>query len=421
MKRIDRPLRGAGEPEPPYSPPRLVRAAIRRLKRIPSFPRAQLRKRLLRAAYLEGLTSGARSLLDEGPDATIIEAGEFLRQRLLDENEGRYRRSPYRVLMLRPRSITAEIWFGGLSSCMRHAGVDCRVLPPTSRAPEVNECLERFGPNVLVATEATATLRSLDLGFIRDYKRRHGCLRLFIPVFHSGMPGGYSTPRQDEWRRSLRRSGLSADAHFSIFEPEFHDRFVRDHAGPKIEYTAVPQACNPFTDRPLPERKVYDYFMATSLTDERLEVTARFVRPIMGRYRGLWVGAGWGFGRHYLAPEEMATYYARTRVALSPLAGFVSRYAAELTHRVYAAAACGTFQLTMPTAITGRYFEPDELIQGESPEEYARLFNHYVDRPDERNAVALRALRRVYGAHSCFHRIDQLVAQLDDWKCRGLF
>ncbi len=418
---MSRRAKASREPAPPYPTPRIVRAAIRRIRRIPFYPRTRLRRWLLRGAYNKGWAARARDLPDENPDAAIVEEGRLLRQRALDANRGRYAGSPYRVLLLRPGSITAEIWFGGLSSCMQHAGIPCHVLPPTSTAADVNECLETFRPNVFVAVEATTTLRSLDLAFLRDYKQRHGCLRMLIPVFHSGVPGGFSTPREDEWRRSLRARELTADTHFSIFEPEFHDRFVRDRAGPLTEYAAVPQACNPFTDRPLPEPKVYDYFMATSLTDDRLEVTSRFVQPIMKRYRGLWAGRGWGFGRSHVAPAQMANYYSRTRIALSPLAGFVPRYGAELTHRVYAAAACGAFQLTMPTAITGRYFEPDELIQGGSPEEYEALFAHFVDHPDERNAVALRALRRAYGSHTWFHRLDELVGHWNDWQRRGLF
>jgi spore maturation protein CgeB len=117
----------------------------------------------------------------------------------------------------------------------------------------------------------------------------------------------------------------------------------------------------------------------------------------------------------------MPSHYAQSRIALSPLVGFVSNFGAELTHRVFAAAACGTFQLTIATAVTGRYFQPDELVQASSPGDYLRLFEHYVDRPKERNAVALRALRRVYGEHTCFHRIDGLVGHWNDWRKRGLF
>jgi hypothetical protein len=213
---------------------------------------------------------------------------------------------------------------------------------------------------------------------------------------------------------------LLGDAHFSIFEPEFYERFMRDPQGPNPDYETVAQACDPFTDQPLAEGKRHDYFMATSLTDERIEVSYRLLRPILARYRGLWAGAHWGFGRTHIPPVEMPVHYSQTRIALSPLVGFVADFGAELTLRVFAAAACGTFQLTTPTTITGRYFRPDELIQATSPAEYVRLFAHYVDRPAERNAVALRALRRVYGEHTCFHRVDQGAA-FDDWRKRGLF
>jgi hypothetical protein len=33
----------------------------------------------------------------------------------------------------------------------------------------------------------------------------------------------------------------------------------------------------------------------------------------------------------------------------------------------------------------------------------------------------LRALQRSYKDHTCFNRIDQLVAHWDDWRRRGFF
>jgi hypothetical protein len=240
-------------------------------------------------------------------------------------------------------------------------------------------------------------------------------------VWLAHAPLRVSSRRQDAWRRTLRRKELLADVHFSIFEPEFHERFQRDPRGPDVDYVTVAQACNPFTDQPLAEAKQYDYFMATSLTDERVEVAHRFLRPILGGYRGLWAGRGWGFGREHIPPAEMPFHYARARISLSPLVSFVSQFGAELTLRVFVAAGCGSFQLPHTTPITARYFQPDELVQASSPAEFVRLFEHYVDRPAERNAVALRALRRAYGEHTCFHRVDQLMLHFDDWRKRGLF
>lgn len=386
-----------------------------------SLPVRSLRLTALRAAYRHGSLAAPRGVHPEEADGYIVELGGALRRELLAAYERKHAAAGYRVLVVKPGSITAEIWFGGLEACLRHAGVECRVLPPESTAAEVNAALEAFQPNVLIAVEATSALRALDLPFIRDYKRRRGCLRLFVPVWHAGAPGGFSSKWEDEWRRSVRRDDLLADAHFSIFEPEFHERFSRDGHGPRTDYVTVAQACNPFTDRPLAEAKRYDYFMATSLTDERVEVSYRFLRPILAGYRGRWAGRNWGFGLPHIPPAEMPLRYAQSRIALSPLVSFVAKFGAELTQRVFVAAGCGAFQLTLPTPITRRHFADDELIQASSPSDYLRSFEHYVDRPAERNAVALRALRRAYGEHTWFHRVDQLVRHWDDWRMGGLF
>jgi hypothetical protein len=381
------------------------------------------RKRLLRAAYLRG--SKRREPIEES-DPAIVETGQALRAALIALNESKHRAAGYRVLILRPGSITAEIWFGDLASCMRHAGIECRVLSPTSQTVEITAAIESFQPNVLIAVETPKVLQALDLEFLQRYKRAHGCLRHFVPVWHADaprahVPNAQSTLAQDEERRRLRSAGLTVDAYFSIFEPEFHERFSHDPRGPAIDHETIPQGFNPFSDYPLQAERRYDYFMAASMSDERVEVAYRYLRPILRRHRGLWAGPQWGFGLHSIAPAEMPLHYARTRIALSPLVGFVHIYGAEVTHRVYAAAACGTFQLTMPTPITHRYFTREELVQAATPKEYSRLFDHYLDHPQERNAIALAALRRAYGEHSCFHRIDKFVSHWDNWRRRGLF
>jgi hypothetical protein len=405
------------------SPPCLVRTAVKVWTRGPAVALRIYRKRMLRAAYRRG---SKRREPTEQSDPAIVATGQMLRSVLIDVNENKHRAAGYRVLMLRPVSITAEIWFGDLADCMRHAGIECRVLPPTAQTAEITAAIESFEPNVLIAVEMHKVLQVLDLEFLQRYKRAHGCLRHFVPIWHANtprahVPSGRSTPAEDEERRQLRSKGLSADAYFSIFEPEFHERFAHDRRGPAIEHVTIPQGFNPFNDYPLQAERRYDYFMATSMTDERVEVAYRYLRPILRRHPGLWAGPQWGFGLHSIAPADMPLQYARTRIALSPLVGFVHMYGAEITHRVYAAAACGTFQMTMPTPITHRYFTPAELVQAATPKEYSRLFDHYLQRPQERNAIALAALRRAYSEHSCFHRIDKFVAQWDIWRRRGLF
>jgi hypothetical protein len=414
-------------PPPPVQRPPLLTFVSRVMRRGPPVILRNIRKRLLQSDYARGRANPARNLPPETTDPVIVETARALREQLMATHHGKHSAAGYRVLMLLPGSITAEIWFGDLQRCMRHAGIDCEILPPAAPTAEINAAFESFQPNVFIATEATEALQALDLAFLQGYKRRHGCLRFFIPVWHSNLPrkyvvGKHSTPELDAWRRRLRWSGLTADAHFSLFERGFHERFARDPKGPDIEYVVIAQACNPFVDYPVATHKCHDYLMATSMTDDRVEVTWRFLRPILGRYRGLWAGSRWGFGvEPGIPPADLAFTYSQARIALSPLVGFVHHYGAELTHRVFAAAGCGAFQITMPTPVTHRYFRPDELIQAATPREYVRLFAHYVDRPDLRNAIALAALRRTYGEHTCFHRVDTMVSHWNDWRRRGLF
>ena len=401
----------------------LVRGTVRLWTRGPTVAVRRWRQRVLRAAYLRG--SRRREPI-EASDPLIIATGQTLRRALIALNEDKHRPAGYRVLILRPGSITAEIWMGDLATCMRHAGIECLVLSPDAQTAQINAAIESFRPNVLIAVETPEVLHTLDLQFLERYKRAHGCLRLFVPVWHAeapraNVPRAQSTPAQVEERRRLRWQGLTADAYFSIFEPEFYQRFSYDPEGPAIDHETIPQGFNPFIDYPLQATRCYDYFMATSMTDERVEVAYRYLRPILRGHRGIWAGPQWGFGLHSIAPAEMPLHYARTRIALSPLVGFVRCYGAEVTHRVYAAAAFGTFQMTMPTPITHRYFTQEELVQVATPAEYSRLFDHYLAHPQERNSIALAALQRAYREHSCFHRVDRLVGHWDHWRRQGLF
>ena len=405
-------------------PPRLVRLAVKLATRGPSVALREIRKWHLRRAYMHG-AARARSATFEETDPALVSTGRALRDELLRTAEGRHAALGYRVLMLQPSSITADIWFGDLARCMNHLGVACRLLRADATSAVLHAAFEEFQPNVFIAAEAPESLQAVDLPRLERYKRERGCLRLLVPVWHANaprkdVPGSRPTAAQDEWRRALRHKGLLADAHLSIFEPEFHERFAADPAAP-VEYAVIPMAANPFVDFPVAAVKRYDYFMAASMTDERVEVAARFLWHVLRGYQGLWAGPSWGFGLHSIPHAEMPRHYAESRIALSPLVGFVHRYAAELTHRVFAAAACGAFQITMPTAVTGRFFAPQELVQAATPEEYARLFDHYVERPLERNAIALAALRRAYAEHTCIHRVDKLVSHWNDWRRRGMF
>jgi len=109
----------------------------------------------------------------------------------------------------------------------------------------------------------------------------------------------------------------------------------------------------------------------------------------------------------------MPARFGASRIALAPLLPALRHQPFELTHRVYEAAACGAFQITSLSPITRRLFSDRALIAGRDAEEFVRLFEHFVHRPDERNRIAEQALVELYGEHTVFHRVDKLLAELE--------
>jgi spore maturation protein CgeB len=114
----------------------------------------------------------------------------------------------------------------------------------------------------------------------------------------------------------------------------------------------------------------------------------------------------------------MPSRFGASRIALAPLLPALRREPFELTHRVYEAAACGAFQITSVSPITRRFFSQRALVAARDGEELVRLFEHFVDRPDERNRIAEQALVELYAGHTVFHRTERLLMELEGLASR---
>ena len=292
---------------------------------------------------------------------------------------------------------------------MRHTGVAVRRLP--AFAPVDAALLDDVRPNVVVALDQQQALARVDLAALRDYKHAHGCLRLFIPTRDDLFAGG---PLGADEARRLRRDvdGGGADALLSLYEPETFDRVWADWAAAGFRYVSLAQSGNPLEDHPADVARSHDYFHASVCTPERLRLTWHELRPIVARHRGDWAGLGWGFGEPTISFAEMPARYGASRIALAPLLPALRREPFELTHRVFEAAACGAFQITSLSPVSRRYFSERALVCARDGDDFVRLFERYLDRPDERNRVAEQALIELYAGHTVFHRIEALLAAL---------
>ena len=356
-----------------------------------------------------------RESAPEPAEPSILRLGEKLRAKALDENRGRFGATRWRFLICTPPSIAAEVWFGDLESGMRHVGIPVRRLPAFAKVDAA--LLEEFRPNVVVALDQEPALACVDLVALREYKRAHGCLRLFVATRDDVFEAAQMT--EGDARRLQRAiDGDGADAFMSLYEPECFPRMQREWADAGFRSISVPQSGHPIGDVPCDVPRVHDYFYASVCTPERLRATWSELRGIVAHHRGDWAGEGWGFGAPAVPPSDMPARFGASRIALAPLLPALRRQPFELTHRVYEAAACGAFQITSLSPITRRFFSERALVAARDGDEFERLFEHFVHRPDERNRIAEQALVELYVEHTVFLRIGALLADLESFASR---
>jgi hypothetical protein len=352
----------------------------------------------------------------ETRDPSLLRLGERLRAAAIDANRDRFSGTRWRFLLCTPPSSAAEVWFADLESGMRHAGIPVRRLPAFATVDAA--LLHELRPTVVVALDRDETLAAIDLAALREHKRSHGCLRLFVAtrddLFSASTMSGAETRRLERAEK-----GDGADAFVSLYEPECFPRYFRAWSDAGFQSISVPQSGNPLEDDPCDTPVVHDYFYASVCTPDRLRATWDELRPILWHHRGDWAGEGWGFGERAVSWDQMPARYGAARIALAPLLPSLREDAFELTHRVYEAAACGAFQISTLSPITRRFFSERALVCARDGADFVRLFEHFVERADERTRYAEQALIELYAGHTVFHRIEGLLAALDALDARA--
>ena len=290
-------------------------------------------------------------------------------------------------------------------------GVHHKCVP--AGTPIDQRLLDRFSPNVVIALDHNESLRFIDLTALEAHKRENGCLRLFIPSRVDLLHAQSSLSAQDAARLQLAKSGKIADAYCSLYDTAIFNGFYGEWAEAGFPYLSIPQACNPLEDHPSATDKDSDWFCAVINNPARLASAWSHLRPILNNHQGIWIDGGWGFGSPIIKPAEMTEWYGRTKISLAPLIDFLRLHPAELSHRVFEAAACGAFQITSLSPLTRDFFSQKALVAVEHPADFERAFEYWLPRVDERNRVAEHALKEVYTKHTVYHRVEKLVDFLD--------
>jgi hypothetical protein len=367
------------------------------------------KKRLKRIYNLKNAQFFSSSI--ERTDPEIINLAETYREDVISRYKRKYSDKPYRFLFHLPSSGVGIVWFKDLIQTLEHTGIACTSV--SSADPAFKSIWNEFQPNVFISIDFPEMLNLLDLDFIQQYKAVQGCMRLFTPYPKYKFPHpGIS--KDDLWRLDLARSGKSADAFFSMYDSDYFSMFLPEWTEAGFKYLSLPHGCNPHYQYPLDNEKKYDYFIATSYGPERVNMTWNYMKPIFEKYHGLWAGPGWGFGMGTIDHQQLPQYYSQAKIVPNPMAANLLIYPMEISERAFSSLACGAFQITDWTPITKKFFAPDELVQVNGRDQFIEKFEYYITRPDERNEIIMKGMKRLYAEHTYFHRIDSLISFLDE-------
>ena len=83
-----------------------------------------------------------------------------------------------------------------------------------------------------------------------------------------------------------------------------------------------------------------------------------------------------------------------------------------VNQRIFDVPAAGSFVLTDWRPQMEQLFEPHEMVCYRDPDEAPHLARHYLANPTERQAVALRARKRVLACHTWAHRLQTLLQHM---------
>jgi spore maturation protein CgeB len=201
----------------------------------------------------------------------------------------------------------------------------------------------------------------------------------------------------------------------SFFEDIYWDTFCNHFWEIGLKYIAVPFAVNPMVHVPTDGNHDLDWGMASSNGDMgvRASITYRYMRRIIRRYQGEIVGNHWGAPIGPIPYSQIPSFHARIRISPNLAAESNIRYPIDCGSKVHELASLGSFQIASENSALRKYYAPDEVVACRNPHEFNDLFDYYIDRPDDRSACVVKAMRRSITENTYFNRINALIGVLD--------
>lgn len=169
---------------------------------------------------------------------------------------------------------------------------------------------------------------------------------------------------------------------------------------------------------PYPNRTNYIRFLLQN-TNYKIKVVGRWKNTLnqFRNHSNLDIHEGW------VEPSIAADFYNGANIVLNTHRPFNLRenqnrlgiVGKSINNRTFDAAACGSFQLIeFKEDLPEHFIENEELVCFRSYQELLQKLDYYMQSKEERERIANNARERVLGEHTFKHRLDKMLAIIND-------
>lgn len=198
------------------------------------------------------------------------------------------------------------------------------------------------------------------------------------------------------------------------------DRWVVDRLQTTLgdsRYRLLPQACDPALHRPLPlsaeQRAKYqcDVALFGNSYHFRTKQLGAFIDDFDLRIYG--TRQGWEeetirkiHAGYSVRGDDKCRAMLAAKVALNP-----QHYSeiGGINKRTFELAGIGAFQITNNPVVRD-YFPDSEIVLAVTPNDVRQAIHHYLERPEERQAMGERAHNHAHAKHTYQHRMEAIIA-----------
>jgi len=331
----------------------------------------------------------------------IVYEGQKLRNELLGTYKNKYSNKNYKLLIFSPDNGAWKYTFQSWKSILEHMGVCVDIVYSIDSEGHYDD----YTLFLVIANQ-----------FYIDQFHSNGAINKISNKIGIAAKDSFSPQNSKNDIEVLNY--LLAEPSFKFLLSSSNDSGIQyvfsDWLDKGIKIYSNPFGFNPLIHFPEYVQQDSNYFFVGHNSYLKAEETQKYLQPIFENYKGgILGGTGWGTPVHEINPQDVRSYYNRSKINLNYHLDIQKQYENEVNERTYIICACGGFQLVDNPKYLRYLYNETEVAIAQNEKQYLELFAYYLKKPEERLTMAYNALVKTYkNKSSLFHRLDDVLRLL---------